>query len=129
MLLVLSSIPRPAANGRLAEQHSQRLRAALLGWICGALAALVLAVCFASFGSLRAGGPPLLLFALALPLLLLELLRVGGGDRRRSASEEAQWSEALHGEGSVEAPVEGRGEPGEAWRQAAGGTGEPDRRP
>jgi hypothetical protein len=95
---------------RLAELHRQRLRAALLGWICDGLAALALAVCFGAFGSFRAGGPSLLLLALAVPALLLEAVQGLGKERRQSASAEAQWIEALHGESSGEAAAEGAGE-------------------
>lgn len=116
------------ADRRLAELRHQRLRAALLGWIGDGLAALALAVCFASFGSFRAGGPPLLLLGLAVPALLLEAVQGLGHERRQSASAEAQWIEALHGEGSGEAAADGRGEPGEARGQAAGDAGEGDRR-
>jgi hypothetical protein len=44
------------------------------------------------------------------PALLLEAVQGLGKERRQSASAEAQWIEALHGESSGEAAAEGAGE-------------------
>lgn len=96
------------ADQRLAALHSERLREGLLGWISEGLADLALAVCFAAFGSLSPQSPPLLLFLLAVPGLLLDVAQPLIPGRRERASEEAEWMESLHdGDGGRDGGGEG----------------------
>ncbi len=88
------------ADARLAALHQERLNAGLKGWITDGLAALSIAVCFAAFGSLTATSPPLLLFVLAVPGLLLEAVGQPGLRRRRDrASHDAAWMDTINMDG------------------------------
>ena len=95
------------ADYRLAELRKLRLQGGLLGWITDGLAALALAVCFASIGQLKRGGSSLLLHVLRLP----DVLRFRQGLGRRSGqSVNSAWLASLQADGD-DAGTPGAGQP------------------